>query len=89
MAITRLETLFAFVDAGDELAADARQRRTASTSPANSSTGLSDPFGNIVAKAFEFACRTVRGLGGHAGKASCPLRQGSAAALPMRARCSA
>ena len=48
-----LETLFAFVDAGDELAAE----------PANAdslqvvgefATGLSDPFGNIVAKALNF-----------------------------------
>ena len=45
-----LETLFAFVDAGDELAA-APAAQDSLQITGEFSTGLSDPFGNIVAKA--------------------------------------
>lgn len=45
-----LETLFAFVDAGDELAATAAAQDSLHVS-GEFSSGLSDPFGNIVAKA--------------------------------------
>lgn len=45
-----LETLFAFVDAGDELAAEVAAWDTLHVF-GEFGTGLSDPFGNIVAKA--------------------------------------
>ncbi|MFM9934967.1 MAG: 4-(cytidine 5'-diphospho)-2-C-methyl-D-erythritol kinase [Novosphingobium sp.] len=45
-----LETLFAFVDAGDELAATSAAQDSLHVS-GEFATGLSDPFGNIVAKA--------------------------------------
>lgn len=45
-----LETLFAFVDAGDELAATPAAQDSLRVT-GEFSTGLSDPFGNIVAKA--------------------------------------
>ncbi|WP_421855486.1 4-(cytidine 5'-diphospho)-2-C-methyl-D-erythritol kinase [Novosphingobium sp.] len=45
-----LETLFAFVDAGDELAAEPARADSLHV-VGEFATGLSDPFGNIVAKA--------------------------------------
>jgi 4-diphosphocytidyl-2-C-methyl-D-erythritol kinase len=45
-----LETLFAFVDAGDELAAEPAGTDSLHVM-GEFATGLSDPFGNIVAKA--------------------------------------
>ena len=45
-----LETLFAFVDAGDELVASPAIKDSLHVT-GEFSTGLSDPFGNIVAKA--------------------------------------
>jgi 4-diphosphocytidyl-2-C-methyl-D-erythritol kinase len=45
-----LETLFAFVDAGDELAVTQAAQDSLHVA-GEFSTGLSDPFGNIVAKA--------------------------------------
>lgn len=45
-----LETLFAFVDAGDELAARPAERDSLHVN-GEFATGLSDPFGNIAAKA--------------------------------------
>ena len=45
-----LETLFAFVDAGDELAAEPASEDSLHV-VGEFGTGLSDPFGNIVAKA--------------------------------------
>jgi 4-diphosphocytidyl-2-C-methyl-D-erythritol kinase len=45
-----LETLFAFVDAGDELAAE-RASTDSLHVMGEFATGLSDPFGNIVAQA--------------------------------------
>ncbi len=45
-----LETLFAFVDAGDELAAEPTDVESLNVY-GEFATGLSDPFGNIVAKA--------------------------------------
>jgi 4-diphosphocytidyl-2-C-methyl-D-erythritol kinase len=48
-----LETLFAFVDAGDELGAEPAGADTLQVM-GEFSAGLSDPFGNIVAKALNF-----------------------------------
>ena len=45
-----LETLFDFVDAGDELAATAASQDSLHVT-GEFATGLSDPFGNIIAKA--------------------------------------
>ena len=48
-----LETLFAFVDAGDELAAEPAEADSLLVM-GEFGSGLSDPFGNIVAKALNF-----------------------------------
>ena len=52
-----IETLFAFVDAGDRLTARASERDTL-TLCGEFASALSDPFGNIVAKALSVLPRT-------------------------------